>query len=1190
MKKKIILILLTICACLFAFLGACSKGSDIAVYDATTGELLYDKDHNEITVEYGDIISFRQNITYKGQKATGDMKLFDPDGNELKTVYGSYTFDKRIGEYTVQYFVSGEEDTLDVKIICQDTVAPVIKVTNYTLYGVVGETVAIPRCVFSDLAGIDDASITYTVTAPNGQTNDVTDSFVLEEEGYYVTNVSVKDKHGNESTELLKTQCLSAYIDANRGHAIYTFDNEEYLKLTVNMEGTDNITREIVTSGYPTIADEAQGNGVLKMTSDKVYGDVDTVFLLHEDLMASTGYRIVIRFAVSKDTDYVKVFREKAYYSYKGNEQQIVSQMLGVKANTWYELEINPIDFGYNLNFKDFIIAYRDVGGLEMYIDEIYFVQPEFEDEDWSKTNLADFDEEQYLDHVYQNMYNNPTTTRAFRVGGTAFDILTEGDEEWSAYGLDGAEGGVLYAKTVAKYGGMTYMFPEAIELDEIVAITFRMFNIDKYNGMIFGFFDGNGLDGGNTKWYEYTADEFVFNQWHDITISTSHLSEFTSDGKISGFFLQMTMGTTLNYAYEIEFCIDSITAIYKNDVTEQVDMQIADFEQNSLANVLQYGCANVNRAVGDSVFAIAENEGVNGSKALKITSNESVFGVRYIFDEKVELQDGQSLTLNIAMEQNTTISSITPELRMRSGMSLVGSSVTPSAFRNASYVTVGFSQTELITAGLVSAYELRLKIVASSASANNIVYLDNIRIYDISGDTTAPVITLEDTNGVTLLGNENYQKAKFGYLNYSIIDEDVFAKVSVLSVKDSNGADVDFDEEGFIPTVSGDYQVTVRAEDGAGNVSQSVVATYSITVCADEKEYVKAVYAFNASSSKDLLTFKGSSAQTTFNNTVYSDGKLANVSISTTGTYSALTIDLGGFYKVEDIVNVTVNITVDTPDTNSGWLDAYLNHAGVIDNNARTTRPAVSGSSYKAIQVTSVGKVSYVIEQANILKDTAFTEDTVLDTLTLGFASSGKSVVISIDSIDFVTEEDVLASLHKSLQFNSEDDASLLWKANGTAGIADDGQGNSVAKISYSGYGGANANANSNSNTVRISMGGIYTLGQVSEIKIKIKQDEATGTSTSMNSNIWINRNELTYDTANTNIINSGFVKQFNAGNLSSTEYSTITISYDNISAKYATNGLSDTTLLNTLAFGFTASGGRLAYLHIDSIEIVLK
>ena len=221
---------------------------------------------------------------------------------------------------------------------------------------------------------------------------------------------------------------------------------------------------------------------------------------------------------------------------------------------------------------------------------------------------------------------------------------------------------------------------------------------------------------------------------------------------------------------------------------------------------------------------------------------------------------------------------------------------------------------------------------------------------------------------------------------------------------------------------------------------------------------------------------------------------------------------------------------------------------------------------------------------------DSNFTEDTVLNTLTLGFASGSKAAVISIDSIEFNAKADVLEAINEGLKFNSAKNVSLLWTTNGSVGIEEDGLGNSVAKISYSGYGGANTNADSNSNTVRISMGGVYTLGQIAEIRIKIKQNASAGTSTSMNSNIWINRNELTYDKTNTTNINSGFVKQFNAGSLSTTEYSTITISYANISAKYATNGLSDDSVLNTLAFGFTASGGRLAYLHIDCIEIILK
>ena len=221
------------------------------------------------------------------------------------------------------------------------------------------------------------------------------------------------------------------------------------------------------------------------------------------------------------------------------------------------------------------------------------------------------------------------------------------------------------------------------------------------------------------------------------------------------------------------------------------------------------------------------------------------------------------------------------------------------------------------------------------------------------------------------------------------------------------------------------------------------------------------------------------------------------------------------------------------------------------------------------------------------------FNDNTPLNQLSIAYTAGNESNRIAnlfIEEIKIITKTELAQILNEELKFNSSENLSLLWTDNGTKTIVNDGLGNSVAAISYSGYGGANSGANSNSNTVRISMGGVFTLGQISEIRIKVKQNTAAGTSTSMNSNIWINRNELTYDKSSTGNINNGFVKQFNAGNLSATEYSTITITYENISAKYATNGLSDASKLNTLGFGFTASGGRLAYLHIDSIEIVLK
>jgi hypothetical protein len=627
----------------------------------------------------------------------------------------------------------------------------------------------------------------------------------------------------------------------------------------------------------------------------------------------------------------------------------------------------------------------------------------------------------------------------------------------------------------------------------------------------------------------------------------------------------------------------------------------------------------SASNTVNEASYEIAEGKGVNGSNALAISSNSTVYGVRYIFDKAVDLKEGQAIYLDVAFGEKNTLKAVTAEARSALSGWATTAPVKGEALTTKEYTTLAFSQRDIVDAGLLQVYELRLKIEATSANKNNVVYLDNVRIYDPSADKTAPVVTTKSANTFTYTGDEAFKTAKFDYLEYSVTDEDYFTTLSIVSVKAPDGSDVAFDDNGFVPTVSGAYKVNFQAKDSAGNLSQITEAVYNVTVYTEKEDLYDELLKFDSPLSKNLFGFIDAShveQEVEAGNVIVRISNFGGFNGTTDRSKNGIRLNLGGVYTLGEIGEIKISVKQNvngTPVTSgdvdymngTGWLNVWANREAYTDKlladgattvtNAQLNAIALRSFQASAISASEYQTISISASQiAAIYETTGFTADTPLDVLSMAYTdgnTTNRVANLIIDKIEIVTKAELATKINEELKFNSSENISLLWKQNGTVAIEDDGLGNSVAAISYSGYGGANT-SNINSNTIRISMGSIFTLGQISEIKIRLKQNATAGTSTSMNSNIWINRNELAHDTTNANnsTINNGFVKQFNAGSLSATEYSTVTITYDNISAKYATNGLSDATVLNTIAFGFTASGGRLAYLHIDSIEIVLK
>ena len=951
-KKKFFQVLvLALVLTLGVSLAACKKkqtaADDFCIYSAG-GDLVFDETNHAVEVEYGSVYAFPLNAAIGGEKVTATLALYDASDNTLSLAYGSYTF-RAVGEYRAVYSANGK--TLTVNVSCRDTVAPVINVINYALYGVEGDEVSMPNCTFNDLAGIDETSISYVVTDPDGETVTVTDNkFTVSKIGNYRTTVSVRDRNGLSAERVLTTECLEKYIDTNKTDAsvIYTFDNQNYLQLVRNVRSEDNITREIVTSGYPAIAGEASGNGVLKMTSDKVYGDVRTKFLLHEDLLASQGRNIVIRFAVDKDTDYIKLYKDASTMTDAGT----VAQMFGIQAGQWYTLTVCPLAFGYHLNFKDFVLSYRDTGGVTMYIDYIAFdgeayVDPSYETS--GKTVLANFDSAAYGVNLYQNLYSQPTDNMG-RVDGTEFELLPAGDAkipaanaaDSAAPGL-GATSGVLHGKVTANYGGLTYMFPEPLDLDEVHSLHFRMRVDQYYSALVFAFFDGSGLDGTNQRWIDWGKPLYTPNEWRDYVFSNELLHKFAVDGKISGFYFYCRPHTSPNVPYPVDFWLDEVSVRYQNETSEQRGSAIADFETASLKNV------HNNTRKDSATFAIQDSFGTDDTKVLAVTSAKSGDGFMYLFDEAVTLAEGENLRLDIGLGA-ATFNKV--EVGIVYGSDTLGRVTDLDTAAHIGKMRSVILRREDVLA-ITAAGRVQGIYVATTAAAGSVLYVDNIGIYDSKADTDKPVVTEAADAKAYLPAGTEFDLAA---LTVTVTDaSDPSPSYTVESISDPDGDPVTVIGNAFTPTKSGDYTVTVRGVDAAGNTSEQAteltvtVGLYDLENAGEKKEYYANQLQFDAVSGGLLTATSTGIARAAMVADADATGGSALEITYGYGADNAIRIDLGGLYTVDEISGITLrfkhfglaansciwlngNTTQNGDVSHIGWLNSLESAAGYTD------------------------------------------------------------------------------------------------------------------------------------------------------------------------------------------------------------------------------------------------------------------
>ena len=644
----------------------------------------YDKAFpSEYVVEYGESFTVPEAGLPDGTKAT--VSATDPSGNPYAIQYGVMRPNKA-GNYTLTY--TAGEATRSVTVRCEDSVAPVISLQTHTENGVIGDVIPLPYYTATDKADIDLTRSGVTVIAPDGTTATVVDGgFELTQRGYYVCEITVYDKNGVSATMEVRTRSALRFVDEDHAEGtIYDFDEADYTELTFDMEGKKALTREIVTEGYPAIEGEGANNGVIAIydptSTSATMQDAWTLFRLNERF--NMGERNVagvkIRFAVSTRTDYVHFMRD-GYICSRYNE------VGGIEPNVWHEMILDPLQWGYFKDLDGFVIKFRDKGQTTLYIDEISFVENEFEDE-LSAGSLGDFDEAGYLNKVYQNIYCDPTTTNSYCVDGTLFEHLTEGypeanPEDSTLFPGLGASGGVIKFTTTYYYGGMTYMFPEPVVVDDTSVLTITVYSDDPQpEWWSMGFFNDDGHHLSPTyNWRLGTGvkdNTMVGKQWVKMSFTGEQLRLWTSGDTVTGIFIQARNNRVHNPDVDNDVCtmyIDEITVEERTDA-EESDWSFGEVvtEFSTEATLKSVVTPFVNKIgflpMADVSWVAGDNDG-----ALRIQSNYARFedysagmtaaddaygdGALVLFDESLVWYDFASMNVRIKAEEGNTISSV---------------------------------------------------------------------------------------------------------------------------------------------------------------------------------------------------------------------------------------------------------------------------------------------------------------------------------------------------------------------------------------------------------------------------------------------------------------------------------------------------------------------------------------------------
>ena len=513
MKKSIRLSALALAVgCCFS-----TVGCDFALGDSS-GSLM---EKSEYTVEYGQAFAVFPEGDF-------DVVVTDKNGKNVRTQKGKFT--PNIGEYTAVYTQGRKSQT--VKIICADTKGPSVMFDGgYVASVSSGTEVEIPYYRAEDISGVESQELKLFNSAGEEITLSENGTWVTERDTYTV-EVTATDALGNKTVATLEVIARDEYIDpavaadildeTKEEKRLFTFNNDDYINLVRPRAGKESFDNSIVYEGFPEVEGAEEGNGVLQLESEINYGDAFTELVTYGEacIPARKANKFYVRVAANKDTEYIKV---------TDKEENNAGSVHLVKANTWYTIEVEPIKFGYGWTFSEFMIQARVDEGLTVWVDEIWY------EAGWEDTNravgvLGDFDEEEYGQKVYQNIYNGI----AYSAGGSLFEIVDYPREESRR---------VLKVTTTRSSGGFTYMFDERISLKEIESITV-VFDCElPASHLWISCMQGTYRHGAGytslANWASQTSFQYIkFGQMNEVTIPMETLMNWCPDDYVTGLWM----------------------------------------------------------------------------------------------------------------------------------------------------------------------------------------------------------------------------------------------------------------------------------------------------------------------------------------------------------------------------------------------------------------------------------------------------------------------------------------------------------------------------------------------------------------------------------------------------------------------------------------------------------------------------
>ena len=493
MRKKIT-VCLTLLLLLVAALGvtACSKSNGL---------------EKEYRVEYGE--------TFMLPKPDGEYTVTVTDGNgrEVRTQFGS--FRPSVGEYTAVYDIGGKQQT--VTVVCADTVAPTVTFFDATSDAYEGDTLTFPQYRVEDLSAVQSEQIAVTKSDGSTVTLDANNQWIAENDVYTVS-VTAVDVYGNARTDAITVSVRAPFSDPTMAAGmLYDFDEDEYRNLVYREQDKESFDYSIVRSGYPEIADEAENNGVLELSTAYNYGDVCARIAPNRPFAVRTVGSIKVKVAVDRDVDYIK------FYTPGG---KFVAAGYMLSGNVWNEIEIKSIDYGYADDWAGLLLTARADGGLTVYVDSITCTdayRPELPD-----GTLAAFDDERYVSRIYQNVYNS--SGAQCYAGGSTFAIVEEGGQK------------CMRVTTTMYNGGFTYMLDDVLDLANVESVTVRMKVHVSPNVIWLGALEGTGIGGNNSYaplagWLD-GWNKLKVGEMYDCVIPVTTLRGWCADGKLSGIWL----------------------------------------------------------------------------------------------------------------------------------------------------------------------------------------------------------------------------------------------------------------------------------------------------------------------------------------------------------------------------------------------------------------------------------------------------------------------------------------------------------------------------------------------------------------------------------------------------------------------------------------------------------------------------